>query len=128
MLRKNTYLLGVVLGLLLPVLTWIILSGIMMVVEEGISGFTPRRSPFFELLGIAVNLLVMRYYLVNLKFDKTGRGILVVTFILIIAFFAFYKDWKQISGVGVETLCRIKAASWLNITATSLSWDSLRCC
>jgi len=95
MLRKNTYLLGVVLGLLLPVLTWLLLSGIMMVVEEGISGFTPRRSPFFELLGIAVNLLVMRYYLVNLKFDKTGRGILVVTFILIIAFFALYKDWIQ---------------------------------
>jgi heme/copper-type cytochrome/quinol oxidase subunit 3 len=29
----------------------------------------------------------MRYYLLKLKYDKTGRGILAITFVLGIAFF-----------------------------------------
>jgi hypothetical protein len=40
-----------------------------------------------QIISLVVNLLLMRYYLINLKADKTGRGILLVTFIVGITLF-----------------------------------------
>ena len=39
-----------------------------------------------ELIAIVVNVIMMRQYMVKLKYDKTGRGLLFVTFIYIIAY------------------------------------------
>ena len=41
------------------------------------------------LLGLAINLIVMRYYISKLKLENTGKGILVVTFGLVAVFFIF---------------------------------------
>lgn len=41
----------------------------------------------FYLLSVAVNLLLLRYYLVNVKQMKTGKSILAVTFFMIVLFF-----------------------------------------
>jgi lipid-A-disaccharide synthase-like uncharacterized protein len=34
-----------------------------------------------QLAGIFVNMFTFRYYMVNLRYDKTGRGILLATFV-----------------------------------------------
>jgi len=39
------------------------------------------------LVSLFGNLFPIRYYFVNLKFDKTGRGVLLVTFVLVLIFF-----------------------------------------
>jgi len=41
------------------------------------------------LISIFVNLFTLRYYLVNLRYDKTGRGILMLTFGLAMVYFYF---------------------------------------
>lgn len=45
-------------------------------------------SSTMQLIAIVMNVLALRYYLSSLKYEKTGKGILVITFLYIIAFFA----------------------------------------
>ena len=96
MLNKDHYIFGLGIGLVVPALLFgIILFMNYILVELGIAKL------YFDLqthilVSFFGNLLPIRYYFVNLAYDKTGRGVLLVTFILVLAFFAF-KD--KIFGV-----------------------------
>ncbi|MCD4762109.1 hypothetical protein K8R32_04090 [bacterium] len=46
-----------------------------------------------QLLSIVANIVLIRIYFKNLKFEKTGKGLLVVTF----AFILFFLIFKEIS-------------------------------
>ena len=86
-LRKDSMLLGIILGVCLPAVCFGILFAISTV-------FTPEGKEYLIklsniiLISVFCNLFTMRYYLLKLKYDKTGRGILLVTFVFAIAFFA----------------------------------------
>jgi hypothetical protein len=41
------------------------------------------------LLGLAINLLWIRYYLVKTKFVKTGQAVVAISFVEMILFFIF---------------------------------------
>ena len=95
MLKNNNILTGAIIGLFLPMIIFgiifliIYLSGIDN--AEDAEGF----GQYFKLsnimlLSIAVNLLPFRYFMVNLKYDKTGRTILLITMAYIAAFFFFF--------------------------------------
>ena len=86
---KDSLLLGIVLGIALP----LILFGILYTIS---TLFAPSgkdyliKLPKLILLSIIPNLLTLRFYLKDLKFDRTGRGILLVTFVLAIGYFAMF--------------------------------------
>ncbi|MDR2407892.1 MAG: hypothetical protein LBE13_07260 [Bacteroidales bacterium] len=88
-LYKDTILLGTGLGILVPLIAFGILYAISV-------GFAPEGKDYIikistvELVSVFLNLFTLRYYLLKLKFDRTGRGILLVTFILAIAYFAMH--------------------------------------
>ena len=42
--------------------------------------------PKFILISLIPSLFILRYYLLNLKYDKTGRGIVISTFVLGLVF------------------------------------------
>jgi len=91
MLKKNSWILGIVLGILTPLTAY----GIMYYANIFISEEIFSKPPIFRDLTIRViavvsNILVFRYYMVTLKYDYTGRGILLVTFMTVIAFFYLY--------------------------------------
>ncbi len=89
MLKKDSWGLGILIGLLVPVLVYGLLLLILSpwgYVENWIYQLNPEM-PF--LVAIFSNLLPLRYFMVSLKYDKTGRGILLVTFLMAIAFFYF---------------------------------------
>ncbi len=85
--KKDSHIFGGLIGLALPVLVYLLL----VVIAFGVKSiFTVETSSYFEamrLISIAANLLVMRYYFVKSKFELTGRGILLVTFIYVIVYF-----------------------------------------
>ena len=89
-LKQDSLILGLVMGSIVP---WIIF-GILFYLFEWM-GMLFLKIPYFirpstiMLLAIAINVLVMRYYMVKLRFEKTGKGFLVITFIYIIGFFAY---------------------------------------
>ncbi len=90
MLKKDAWWLGVALGTILP----LVLYGIIMLIlkqwgtiTEGVYVLKPST---IKLLALFSNMISFRYYMVNLKFDRTGRGILVVTFAYAAVYFFLY--------------------------------------
>lgn len=85
-LRHDSWMMGISLGICVPVLTFGILYGLVYLV------LTAFGKPLdilnldlvkkFVLLSIVPSVFVMRYYLLKLKYDLTGRGILLVTFLI----------------------------------------------
>ena len=93
--KKDHYVFGLGIGILTPaVLYGSILVINFLLIQVGIARvyLDFQTHVFVSLFG---NLLPIRYYFVTLTYDKTGRGILLVTFALVLVFFAF-KD--QIFG------------------------------
>ena len=89
-LRRDSWMMGILLGILVPALTFGVLYGLVYVV------LTAFGKPLdilnldlikkFILLSIVPSVFVIRYYLLKLKFDLTGRGILLMTFLIAIGF------------------------------------------
>ena len=93
MLKKDSWILGITLGILTPLVAY----GIMHYTNIFISKEFFSKPPIFSdrtliVLSIVCNLLTFRYYMVTLKNEYTGRGVLLVTFIFVIAFFILYLD------------------------------------
>jgi len=88
-LYRDSFLLGIVLGTALPLVSF----GILYAVS---TSFAPAGKKYLVelstlmLLSVFTNLFTIRYYLLKPKFDKTGKGILLVTFVLAIGYFALY--------------------------------------
>lgn len=87
--KRDSIWLGILIGIILPVLTYFLIYLILNIV--GGEHQTFRKSTIY-LLSIFINLAPFRYYIVKLKFDKTGRGILLDTFVMAIIYFIFYLD------------------------------------
>lgn len=90
MLNKDKWALGVAVGLILPLIVYaIILAALSRYGHvEGLVYLPRPRVP--GLVAIFTNLFPFRYYMVNKKFDRTGRGILLITFAYAILFFYFF--------------------------------------
>lgn len=83
MLKKDSWLLGVAFGVFVPLIIFGILYLLVEqwgVLDEGLNIRVLDLSTMM-LIGIFANMFTFRYYMVNLKMDKTGRGILLATFI-----------------------------------------------
>ncbi len=87
MLKKDSLWLGILIGIVSP----FIFYGFLVLVNLVISGLFSedreiKKNTMF-LLSIFINLLPIRIYFVSLKMDNTGRGILLITFALMLLFF-----------------------------------------
>lgn len=87
MLKKDSLWLGILIGIVSP----FVFFGFLVLVNLVISGLFSedqeiKKNTMF-LLSIFINLLPIRIYFVSLKMDKTGRGILLITFALMLLFF-----------------------------------------
>ncbi len=86
-LKKDSFWLGLILGIVLPGLIYLILHFINISIRNHVSNRPYLTDAMVQIISMGANLFVMRYYLINLKADKTGRGILLVTFAIGIAWF-----------------------------------------
>ncbi|HPT13746.1 MAG TPA: hypothetical protein PK796_03080 [Bacteroidales bacterium] len=89
MLKRDSYILGVILALLIPVLAAFIFLALNHLVADVLHGMKAVNDNGIILLSIGMNLIAMRYYLVKLSMDKTGKAILALTFVMGILFFIF---------------------------------------
>ncbi len=85
-LKKDSYAFGAFLAMILPVLFLLFIHGAFSLATQLLSLRAYEIEQFY-LFSISINLLMMRYYLVNAKFVKTGKSILAVTFLLMLMFF-----------------------------------------
>ena len=94
-LRRDSYGIGIVLGVLVPAVLFGIIYGIFALILHSNPQMLVNNPnlvkvliPKFILIALIPNLFILRYYLLKLKFDKTGRGILGATFAWAIVFLA----------------------------------------
>lgn len=95
-LKKDHYLFGLAVGVFTPAALFLLILFInYILLLMGVAEFylDLQTHVFTSIFG---NLLPIRYYFVNMKYDRTGRGVLLVTFVVVLVFFAF-KD--QIFGL-----------------------------
>jgi hypothetical protein len=91
MLKRDSIYFGIFIGLLFPAALYGILYLAAGLVETGTAWARPFEKERMALLSMVVNLILIRLYFVKWKMDKTGRGVLLITFILVILFFIFKK-------------------------------------
>ena len=90
MLNKDRWTLGIVIGLVLPLIVY----GLVLLIlkqhgyVEGLIYLPRPRVP--GLVAVFSNLFPFRYFMVNKQFDKTGRGILLVTFAMALLVFWYF--------------------------------------
>ncbi len=88
--NRNHFGFGLLLGLLFPALLWLLLYALDILILSLFHTHILAKQEYLYILSLAINLLTIRYYFVNLKYDKTGRGILLVTFVYGIAYFVLF--------------------------------------
>lgn len=91
-LDKDNLILGLILGLLIPIPTTLFFAGLLRLVQNQFNFLTATRDVDIILLGAAVNLIVMRFYFIKYRHENTGKGLLFLTVIMILAFFIFLKN------------------------------------
>jgi hypothetical protein len=84
MFKKDSYLAGILTGILFPVICYWILFGLKMLAGtfmESAGAFTMTKMMF---AATALNVLPIRYFYVSRNSPKTAQGILVLTTVMIV--------------------------------------------
>lgn len=91
-LRRDSWGMGIFLGLVVPAITFAVFLGLFALAlhlaprTEAIDVFDIHTICKIILISMVPSVFVMRYYLLKLKYDYTGRGILLMTFLIAVVF------------------------------------------
>lgn len=85
-LRRDSLGMGILIGFLTPALIFGVIELILFVIESYFEKVAVVDIQKIILLSVIPNLFILRYYLLKLKYDLTGRGILLVSFLIGILF------------------------------------------
>lgn len=87
MFKKDNWLLGISIGVAGPLLLFSLLY--ITFYAFGMPSHENKllKQENLSLTAVFLNMIVFRYYMINLKYDKTGRGILITTVFYAIFFF-----------------------------------------
>ena len=83
--KRDNMWLGIGIGIVVPILIYFLLK--VIAILSGKEQFLQNET--MQLVAIFVNLLPFRYYLVRVKADRTGRGILLITMLMALVYFYF---------------------------------------
>ncbi|MFC2111476.1 hypothetical protein ACFLQ5_03395, partial [Bacteroidota bacterium] len=77
LLKKDSFKLGIAVGIVLPLAIY----GILYVVADYFKILPYLKDSTLQLIAIFINMFLLRYYLLKVKYDKTGRGVMLATFV-----------------------------------------------
>jgi len=86
-LKNDNNALGAIIGLLLPIAAFGLLYTINHFIITSCNLDMFMRDSTMKLLSIVFNVIPIRYYFLKLKFEQTGRGVLLVTFVYVVVYF-----------------------------------------
>lgn len=88
--KKNNYLFGFGIGLLTPIPVLGFFWSLDFLLKQTGIWHGLHQPQNILLLSLVGNLLLIRIYFINLKSDKTAKGILIMTLIYVIIFFLVF--------------------------------------
>ena len=94
MFKRDSFWMGISIGIISPVVFYGFLILVNFLLASIFGEHLAIRKNTMLLLSVFINLLPIRLYFVSWKLDKTGRGILLVTFALMILFFVIIKPLR----------------------------------
>ena len=87
-LKKNNLYLGIALAMLMPVLSYAVLLMVNTVFQKWLlDGRMLLREETMQMTALFLNLFIFIPYLKTKAYERTGRGILLVTFIGVVLYF-----------------------------------------
>lgn len=89
-LNKDCWLLGLAIGIALPLIAYLLLNIIDNLIESTFGMNITREHHLLYLLSVIVNMWPIRHYLVKSKYEKTGFGVIISTAILVLTYFYLY--------------------------------------
>jgi hypothetical protein len=92
---KDSFLLGVISGLLALILFYSSLSGIRYLSVRCLNTELILRHPSLEFITILINIILFRFITVNFDKEKTGKGFLLSTIVVSFVYFYFFLMDKQ---------------------------------
>jgi len=91
LLKRDSFLAGALIGVFSPLLFFFLVCLVNHLLLEWSVIHAAIMLKTRALISIFSNLAWIRYYFVNLRYDKTGRSVLVVTLAFTVAFFILEK-------------------------------------
>ncbi|MBE0660855.1 MAG: hypothetical protein IH597_00155 [Bacteroidales bacterium] len=93
-LKKDNLAFGLVLAFAISVAIYASLWGLAQVFQEAFSSHYLRKQ-VLAMISIFANLFPFRFYMLKLKLDKTGRGVLAAMFVMTILYFLFIHGGQE---------------------------------
>jgi len=88
--NQDNLLAGTVIGVIAPWICFGILYLLNMLFRDVILKMPVLiTTSTLLLISIVVDVFIMRQYMVKYKYEKTGKGLLVITFVYVIAYFVY---------------------------------------
>jgi len=86
-LRRDSIGMGIAMGIIIPGILFGILYAVLVILLKQ-NPALPMKTliPKVILISLIPSVFILRYYLIKLKYDRTGRGILIATFALALVF------------------------------------------
>jgi hypothetical protein len=86
--KKNSYWLGIIVSTIAPFVVFVILRFLVDYLSERFTeGFPLIRDHNVILFSIFLNMIIFTPYLHRAPYDKTGRGVMIVTFVMTVIYF-----------------------------------------
>ena len=85
-LRRDSLWMGILIGILCPALIFGLIELIIFIIGKNFERVAVIEIQKNLLLSVIPNLFILRHYILKLKYDLTGRGILLATFLIAILF------------------------------------------
>ncbi len=90
--KRDIWQVGILIGIALPTIFFLVLFSIDFTLYQLFGFHITDQFHYLFLLSMSANLFPIRHYLIKLKFEKTGLGLLVTTIAgIIIYFYLFYQ-------------------------------------
>jgi uncharacterized membrane protein YjfL (UPF0719 family) len=89
---KDSYTFGALLGLILPFPSALLFATIVRGIQVVFHVLESVKAVDMLLLGLAVNIIVMRQYFRKTEHHQTAKGLLFISLLLTIAFFIFLRN------------------------------------
>jgi len=94
MLTKDRFITGILIGLVLPAVVYMLFTLSMEAAGNAVTGTVSEKMQLFL---IAVNAVVMRQFMIKREQDNIGRGILLITMLgAIVHFIYYYTTWIRV--------------------------------
>jgi hypothetical protein len=84
MVNRNSYVIGILLGIVIPAVLFGILLGLNYLAGILFHGSIMLSQHKMMFVSIALNILPMRYFFVKKEHENTAKGILIITLVLLL--------------------------------------------